>query len=236
MHARSAPGSAAIRTPTWPSLNRKPASQFCRPSFFDEVPHLVDLDRHHSRRHLWLRQGGRFGAHPLQYGNVADPQHPADHAEAHATHAIQQHRRRLHRRRLAAQRRVGEVATARPAPISLVATHHPARGVVRSLAPLAAQPIRRHHQPPPGQSAKVPDGHGYLKLELSSRYGLVILRYTDINRLHVPSDLKTASKAIRFHNCWFSYLNYLSYFVLLLCVQPDFHWRPHLYRSRVHRS
>ena len=66
-----APASVAIRMPIWPNWNKKPASQLCRPSFFDigfacrAAKHSRCCTATRARRSPSIRQGG-YGALPSQ--------------------------------------------------------------------------------------------------------------------------------------------------------------------------
>lgn len=120
-----------------PQGHRLAKSRACE-LFLDEMPHLVERHDHQSALGFGVGQFARFVADPFEHRDVGDPEQAGDRAKTHISHGVEQCRQRLHRRRLAVRRRHGEIATARPAVVALVASNDPVLLEVTRAAALAA--------------------------------------------------------------------------------------------------
>src|SRR3954452_21105826 len=130
------------RTPSQPrGLKHDPEPsrpRACR-SFFEKVPHLVELDHHGPAL--------RLGFLGVDFGEPLDPDHRAGGRDAQqlggAVHRqatqVEQDGRDLDPQRQAARRRVGEVQPAALAAVALLAAHEPVLDVLLSPAPPAPQ-------------------------------------------------------------------------------------------------
>ena len=120
--------------------------------FFYEMPHFIKHEDHGpglarlcGRRRGHVGKVLRRGPDPVQNGDVADAQNPADAAKAHAADRVHRQRQILHRRRLASRRSIGEVHPAGFTQTPLVAAHETALHQIDRPAPLAAN--LRHDSP-----------------------------------------------------------------------------------------